>query len=110
MRQATSLLLFANYFMVTPAAFAVLGGGITRVVLALQISGFVTVTLGMAIDRLFQWPDGNLVEGSMTCLSCPSDGSPGCGAVLNSHAVWHIVALLSAALTCISREYALSFG
>jgi len=49
------------------------------------------------------------VEGSMTCLSCPSDGSPACGAVLNSHAVWHIVALLSAALTCISREYALSF-
>ena len=110
MRQATSLLLFANYFMVTPAAFAVLGSGVTRVVLALQISGFVTVTLGMAIDRLFQWPDGNLVEGSMTCLSCPSDGSPACGAVLNSHAVWHIVALLSAALTCISREYALSFG
>lgn len=110
MRQATSLLLFANYFMVTPAAFAVLGNGVTRVVLALQISGFVTVSLGMAIDRVFHWPDGQLVEGSMTCLSCPSDGSPACGAVLNSHAVWHIVALLSAALTCISREYALSFG
>ena len=110
MRQSTSLLLFANYFMSVPAAFAVLGGGVARVVLVLQISGFVTVSLGMAIDRLFQWPDGNLVEGSMTCLSCPSDGSPACGAVLNSHAVWHIVALLSAALTCISREYALSFG
>ena len=110
MRQATSLLLFANYFMVTPAAFAILGNGVTRVVLALQISGFVTVTLGMAIDRLFQWPDGSLVEGSMTCLSCPSNGSSGCGAVLNSHAVWHIVALVSAALTCVSREYALSYG
>lgn len=110
MRQATSLLLFANYFMSVPAAFAVLGGGVTRVVLALQISGFVTVSLGMAIDRVFRWPDGQLVEGSMTCLSCPSDGSPACGAVLNSHAVWHIVALLSAALTCVSREYALSFG
>lgn len=110
MRQATSLLLFANYFMSVPAAFAVLGGSVARVVLALQIAGFVTVSLGMGIDRLFQWPDGHLVEGSMTCLSCPSDGSPGCGAVLNSHAVWHIVALLSAALTCISREYALSFG
>ena len=110
MRQATSLLLFANYFMVTPAAFAILGNGVTRVVLALQISGFVTVSLGMAIDRLFQWPDGSLVEGSMTCLSCPSDGSPACGAVLNSHAVWHIVALVSAGLTCVSREYALSYG
>lgn len=110
MRQATSLLLFANYFMSVPAAFAVLGGSVTRVVLALQIAGFVTVSLGMAIDRVFHWPDGQLVEGSMTCLACPSDGSPGCGAVLNSHALWHIVALLSAAFTCVSREYALSFG
>lgn len=109
-RQATSLLLFANYFMSVPAAFAVLGNGVTQVVLALQISGFVTVSLGMAIDRVFKWPDGHLVEGSMTCLSCPSDGSPACGAVLNSHAVWHIVALISAALTCMSREYALLFG
>ena len=109
-RQATSLLLFANYFMSVPAAFAVLGNHVTQVVLALQISGFVTVSLGMAIDRVFHWPDGKLVEGSMTCLSCPSDGSPACGAVLNSHAVWHIVALISAALTCVSREYALSFG
>jgi hypothetical protein len=30
--------------------------------------------------------------------------------VLNSHAVWHIVALVSAALTCISREYALAYN
>jgi len=110
MRQATSLLLFANYFMSVPASFVVLGGGVARVVLALQICGFVTVSLGMAIDRVFQWPDGQLVEGSMTCLACPSNGSPACGAVLNSHAVWHIVALLSAGLTCVSREYALSFG
>lgn len=110
MRQSTSLLLFANYFMVVPAAFAVLGNEVTRVVLAFQVLGFVAVLLGMAIDRVFHWPDGQLVEGSMTCLACPSDGSPACGAVLNSHAVWHIVALVSAGLTCVSREYALSFG
>lgn len=110
MRQATSLLLFANYFMVTPASFAVLGNGVTGVVLALQISGFVTVTFGMAIDRIFQWPDKRLVSGRTQCLACPSNGTPPCGAVLNSHALWHIVALLSAGLTCVSREYALSCG
>jgi hypothetical protein len=110
MRQATSLLLFANYFMSVPAAMAVLGHGVARVVLALQVSGFVTVAMGMAIDRVFEWPDGSLVEGSMTCLSCPSDSGWPWGAVLNSHAVWHIVALVSAALTCISREYALAYN
>lgn len=106
MRQATSLLLFGSYFMIVPAAMEVLGNGVARVVLALQVSAFVTVALGMAIDRVFEFPDGNLVEGSMTCLACPNT----CGAVLNSHALWHIVAMLSAALTVISREYALSYS
>ena len=46
----------------------------------------------------------------MTCLACPSDGSPGWGTVCNSHAVWHLVALISAGLTCVSREYALGYG
>ncbi len=106
MRQATSLLLFANYFMSVPAAMVVLGNGVAQVVVSLQIVGFVAVTLGMAIDRVLEWPDGLLVEGSMTCLACPNT----CGAVLNSHAVWHIVALLSAGLTVLSREYALAYS
>ena len=49
----------------------------------------------MAIDRVFECPDGSLVEGSMTCLSCPSNSRWPWGTVLNSHAVWHIVALVS---------------
>ena len=109
-RQATSLLLFASYFMSVPAAFRVLGDGVANVVVALQVTGFVTVGLGMAIDRFFQWPDSLLVEGSFTCLACPSDKSPGWGTVLNSHSVWHLVALVSAGITCVSREYALSYS
>lgn len=109
-RQATSLLLFASYFMSVPAAFRVLGNGVANVIVALQVAAFVTVGLGMAIDRFFQWPDGLLVEGSMTCLACPSNKSPGWGTVCNSHAVWHLVALISAGLTCVSREYALGYA
>ena len=106
MRQSTSLLLFGSYFMVVPAAMEVLGHGVARVVLALQASAFLTVGLGMAIDRVFEFPDGNLVEGSMTCLACPNT----LGAVLNSHALWHLVAMLSAGLTVVSREYALAYS
>ena len=104
MRQSTSLLLFGSYFMVVPAAMDVLGHDVASVVLALQVAAFVTVALGMAIDRVFEFPDGNLVEGSMTCLACPNT----CGAVLNSHALWHLVAMVSAGLTVASREYALA--
>jgi predicted membrane channel-forming protein YqfA (hemolysin III family) len=106
MRQSTSLLLFGSYFMVVPAAMEVLGHGVARVVLALQICAFVTVALGMAIDRVFEFPDGNLVEGSMTCLACPNTF----GAVLNSHALWHLIAMVSAGLTVASREYALAYS
>jgi len=106
MRQATSLLLFGSYFMIVPAAMEVLGHGVARVVLALQVSAFVTVSLGMAIDRVFEFPDGSLVEGSLTCLACPNT----LGAVLNSHALWHIVAIFSAGLTVASREYALAYS
>lgn len=106
MRQSTSLLLFGSYFMIVPAAMEVLGHDVARVVLALQVSAFVTVAFGMAIDRVFEFPNKNLVEGSMSCLACPNS----IGAVMNSHALWHVVAALSAMLTVISREYALAYG
>ena len=104
-RQATSLLIFANFFMSVPTAFALLGSQVAAVVLTLQIMGFVLVTFGMAIDRVLEFPDGLLLEESGTCFACPQS----CGAVLNSHAVWHIVAVLSAMCTVASREFALYY-
>ena len=102
-RQATSLLIFANFFMSVPTAFALLGNGVASVVLALQIIGFVLVVFGMAVDRVLEFPDGLLLEEEDTCFACPSS----CGGVMNSHAVWHIIAVLSAACTVFSREFAL---
>ena len=103
-RQATSLLIFANFFMSAPTAFALLGGEVASVVLTLQIFGFVLVVFGMAIDRVLEWPDAHLVEEEDTCFACPRT----CGGAMNSHAVWHIVAILSASCTVASREYALA--
>lgn len=71
--------------------------------LTLQVLGFVLVVFGMAIDRVLEFPDGLLLEQEDTCFACPSS----CGGVMNSHAVWHIIATLSAACTVASREYAL---
>ena len=102
-RQATSLLIFANFFMSAPTAFALLGSGVASVVLVLQVLGFVLVTFGMAIDRVLEFPDGLLLEQEDTCFACPSS----CGGVMNSHAVWHIIAVLSAMCTVFSREFAL---
>ncbi len=103
-RQATSLLIFANFFMSAPVAFALLGNEVASVVLALQIFGFVLVTFGMAVDRVLEWPDSHLLEEEDTCFACPKT----CGGVMNSHAVWHVIAVLSAGCTVASREYALA--
>ena len=103
-RQATSLLIFANFFMSAPTAFALLGGTVASVVLTLQIFGFVLVVFGMAVDRVLEWPDAHLIEEDETCFACPQS----CGGAMNSHAVWHIIATLSAACTVASREFALA--
>lgn len=103
-RQATSLLIFANFFMSCPVAFALLGGDVASVVLTLQILGFVLVVFGMSVDRVLEWPDAHLLEDEDTCFACPQS----LGGVMNSHAVWHVIAILSAACTVASREFALS--
>jgi hypothetical protein len=78
-RQATSLLIFSNWFMAVPTAFALLGSDVASVVLVLQVFGFVLVVFGMFVDRVAEWPDGHLLEGEDTCFACPKN----CGGALN---------------------------
>lgn len=103
LREATSLLLTAAYFMVVPAAVMTLGAGVSAVVIGLQVLGFVLLTGGMVLDRVLEWPNASLVQGEQAC--CYPNG---CGCVLTSHGVWHLIALVSAAATVVAREYAMS--
>ena len=103
LREATSLLLSAAYFMTVPAAVVTLGVEVAVPVLALQAAGFVFIVFGMLLDRVFEWPNGTLVEGKTSCLQPNS-----CGCVVSSHGVWHLIALLSAICTVVAREYALN--
>ena len=103
LREATSLLLTAAYFMTVPAAVMTLGGETAAVVIALQGAGFVLLIAGMLLDKVLEWPNVQLVEGKQTCLACPKT----CGCVLTSHGVWHVIALVSAVCTVVAREYAI---
>ena len=102
LRQATSLLLTAGYFMSVPAAVMTLGVQVAVPVIALQAVGFVLAVFGMLLDRILEWPNGSLVEGKQSCCYPNS-----CGCVLTSHGVWHLIAMVSAACTVVAREYAL---
>ncbi len=106
LRETTSLLLAASYFMSVPAAILTLGSDAAVVVLSLQGVAFAAIVAGMTLDKIVKWPNLQLMEGRHTCLACPQPGGPGC--VLTSHGFWHIIALLATALTFVAREYALS--
>jgi predicted membrane channel-forming protein YqfA (hemolysin III family) len=103
LRQATSLLLTASYFMTIPAAVMTLGRAVAIPVIALQAVGFVLAVLGMLLDRIWEWPNRDLVEGRQA--SCYPNH---CGCVLTSHGVWHLIALVSGVCTVAAREYALA--
>jgi len=107
LRYATSILLTAGYFAFAPAAFATFSIPNIAVILGLQAAGFLVLSFGMYVDRVLMWPDVSLAAAADTeilpaCTQCAS-----CGCVMTAHALWHIVAILSIALTCFAREYAL---
>ena len=103
LRESTTFLLALAYFMVVPAAIAVLGSETALVVLVLQGSAFLLLVFGMVLDRVLGWPDDSLAEGRLKWLACKL-----CDCVLNKHAIWHIIALLAASLGVFAREFALA--
>ena len=102
LREATSFLLTASYFMSVPAAVMTLGGGVAAPVIGLQSVGFVLLVGGLLLDKVLEWPNGSLVRGKHACCYPNS-----CGCVMTAHGVWHLIALVSALCTVIAREYAL---
>ena len=102
LRESTSLLLTASYFMTVPAAVMTLGWEVAGTVITLQGVGFVLLVAGLLLDKVFEWPNKDLVIGKRTCCY-PNN----CGCILTAHGVWHIIALVSAACTVGAREYAL---
>jgi predicted membrane channel-forming protein YqfA (hemolysin III family) len=105
LRETTSLLLTSSYFMSVPAAVMTLDSTTSMVVLTLQVVSFTVIVSGMVLDRVLKWPNKQLASGKFSCLACPSPNGPGC--VVNSHGIWHVVAIVATAITFVAREYAL---
>ena len=100
LRSATSLLLAVAYFSYLPCLFLNFELTIALVVFGLQLLSFLLITFGTTLDKIIGFPDSKLAKGEMTCLACS-------GSVMTTHAIWHIVALVSAALAVSAREVAL---
>lgn len=104
LREASTFLITTAIFMSIPAAYSVFGTGVATGVTILQASAFLIAAGGMLVDRIFQWPNTSLVEGKHTYLACPQN----CGCAMTAHGLWHLIAIVGAALTIAAREYALA--
>ena len=105
LRYATSFLLSIGYFAWVPAAFLSFDAPQAGLIVGLQAAGFATLSLGMFIDRVLEWPDAPLVRGDAMAMRCKP-----CGCVANAHGIWHIVAIVSILLTTAAREYGLAIS
>ena len=70
LRYATSFLLSVGYFAWVPAAFLTFDAPQAGLIVGLQAAGFATLTLGMFIDRVLEWPDAPLVRGEARAMRC----------------------------------------
>ena len=102
-RQASSFTVCVAYFVSAPSLFATLGTPHAEVILGLEVAAFVLVVGGMALDNSFVQPDAALVSGR--CHGCCSSKYFGC--IMNSHALWHVLALAAAVKSAAAREVAL---
>ena len=102
LRSSTSLLLAASFILVLPVACASLPDVAGAFVL-FQVLAFVVVIVGMVVDNVFMFPNHGLLHGRFRCFAFPR-----LGFVINSHGLWHILSIVSVALTVSARELAIS--
>ena len=104
LRKSSSLLLsLSSVGLNTPALFSN-AKEVAGSVIALQMSGFAVLVIGMILDNLVVWPDLYLKRGKQ--YGFPISCKP-CGCVMNAHAIWHILAIVGAGLQVVAREVAL---
>ena len=102
-RQASSFVICVAYFVSAPSLFATLGTPHAEVILSLEVAAFVLIVAGMALDNSFVQPDASMIAGR--CHGCCSSKYFGC--IMNSHALWHVLALIAAIKSAAAREVAL---
>jgi predicted membrane channel-forming protein YqfA (hemolysin III family) len=100
LRQAGSFAIASFYFTMTPAVIA--NALDAQAILGLQAGALMVVVGGMLLDNVAGWPD-NIWHRSKKGPPCTS--FPYLGCALNSHGLWHLLALLGAVMTAIAREW-----
>lgn len=105
-RQSTSFLLSISYFVTVPLLYDNFGTREATTIFILEIMCMFILLIGMILDNKVVQPDSLLSEGrGAGFLACKRGGCVG-----NAHSIWHILSVIAAVKSAMSREYALTLS
>lgn len=106
LRAAGGVVLAFSFILCFPGAVFNLEPNNSVVFVATHIAGVSILVLGMTIDNVFLFPDSWKQTGEKPnrCVCYSSREGCGGGWILNSHAIWHIVSLVSIIVTSAGLE------
>lgn len=106
LRAAGGVVLAFSFILSFPGAIYNLEFNNSVIFVATHAAGVAILVMGMAIDNVFLYPDSwkQTDEKPNRCVCYSSREGCGGGWILNSHAIWHLVSLLSIIVTSAGLE------
>tara|TARA_B110001450_G_scaffold157979_2_gene147294 strand:- start:9925 stop:11025 length:1101 start_codon:yes stop_codon:yes gene_type:complete len=108
LRAAAGTVMAFSWVMMIPGAFATLETDCAWIFSGSRFVGTGILVAGMFLDNAVLYPDAWFKEAEEPPHSCVCyNSNPGCGGgwIMTSHALWHIIALLSTMVTTFGTEY-----
>ena len=106
LRAAAGLAMALGWVHVIPAAFSTLELDCAWFFAGGRFVGTALLILGMFLDNVVLYPDAYEIDASAPPKFLTF--TEPCGCICTSHAIWHVVALLSIVVTTAGSEYALA--
>lgn len=110
LRASGGLVLAFSWILTMPLAVGNLEAGTSTVFVWSHIAATLVLLIGMLLDNAIMFPEEWLHNNASTrsCVCYSKKEGKGGGYILNSHALWHIVALVSTILTTAALEYVIA--
>ena len=105
LRAIGGTVLAYSWILTTPLAAKTLDSGLSHVFVASRVTATLLLCAGMLFDNAIAWPDRFFEKNNPPHCACYSRTG---GFVLNSHAIWHLVAFASTLVTAAGTEYVVS--
>jgi hypothetical protein len=111
LRAAGGIAMAFSWIQMIPGAYATLENDCAWMFSGSRFVGTGVLLVGMWLDNVVMYPDvwfENDEEPPTACVCRSSKPGPGGGWICTSHALWHVIALLSTVITTVGTEYVIA--